>query len=282
MSTRPFTLSGSKMHPEGVDLRKEQEATLARECMKYTPIARFFYWSMDLLCGKILTLPKIKLIEILASIPYRAWENKGYWKLTNGYANEKVRALGEELIRIGRLSQDNEYWHLLIACEKIKEDNIKENWFLYKCMPYFMTWFYAILSRMLAFFSIRGAYHFNAMFEDHAEHEYAQFVKDHPELDEQPMNNELVKEYGDFKTWGDVFRTIGLDERLHMNDSLKGWGHPDRVVPYVTFNPTLAKEEPKPDEPKLEEAKPEEPKQEAKPVEEQAENEKKAEGNADS
>ena len=91
---------------------------------------------------------------------------------------------------------------------------------------------YVLLSKTLALFVPRRAYLFNAEFEDHAEHVYAQFVAEHPELEEQPVNNPIVNEYEDFQNWADVFRRIGLDERNHMNSSFVFSGRPESVVKY--------------------------------------------------
>ena len=51
-------------------------------------------------------------------------------------------------------------------------------------------------------------------------------------MEKQPVNNELVKQYGDFGTWAEVFRRIGLDERDHMNSSFIFCNKPDCVVRY--------------------------------------------------
>jgi hypothetical protein len=84
----------------------------------------------------------------------------------------------------------------------------------------------------MAMTNISRAFLFNAEFEDHAEHVYAQFVEEHSEWEQQPVKNEQVKEYGKFLTWADVFRRIGLDERDHMNMSFRFCGKPERVVEY--------------------------------------------------
>jgi len=62
---------------------------------------------------------------------------------------------------------------------------------------------------------------FNAEFEDHAEHVYAQFVEDHPEWESQAVSGDIVPEYIDASNWADVFRRIGLDERDHMHESME-------------------------------------------------------------
>ncbi len=45
---------------------------------------------MDLVTGRRINLPKTLLIELLASIPYRAWELRMYSKLTLGYRNRQA------------------------------------------------------------------------------------------------------------------------------------------------------------------------------------------------
>jgi hypothetical protein len=95
-----------------------------------------------------------------------------------------------------------------------------------------MAGFYAALMHVMALVSIRRAFLFNAQFEDHAEHVYAQFVEEHPEWEQQPVNNEPVKERGALLTWAEVFRRIGLDERDHMNRSFVFCDKPEWVVKY--------------------------------------------------
>jgi len=48
-------------------------------------------------------------------------------------------------------------------------------------IPFVMVCFYVLLTRAMALLNIRRAFLFNAEFEDHAEHVYAQFVKENPE-----------------------------------------------------------------------------------------------------
>ncbi|MCK9419970.1 MAG: hypothetical protein M0R70_11390 [Nitrospirae bacterium] len=214
------------------DLKKEQKASRERPRYRYSLAAKGFFLSMDLITGKKTTLPKVKLIEILASIPYRSWETRQYARMTRRYRD---RALVHEAGRImmwSREAQDNEYWHLLVANEKMKEDGIKDPWYLYTPIPLLMAGFYAVLTRLMALISIRRAFLFNAEFEDHAEHVYAQFVEEHPEWEQQPVNNEQVKERGALLTWADVFRRIGLDERDHMNMSFIFCDKPVQVVEY--------------------------------------------------
>ncbi len=215
-----------------IDLKKEQKASLTRQRYKYSIAAKFFFLMMDLITGRNITLVKAKLLETLASIPYRAWEIRQYERMTRKYQDESFVQKARNIMIWGRESQDNEYWHLLVINEKMKEDNVKDPWYLVSIVPFLMVSIYVLISRTRAIFNISRAFLFNAEFEDHAEHVYAIFVKEHPEWDTQPVNSNLVKGYGDFQTWGDVFRRIGLDERDHMNNSFVFCGKPEAVVRY--------------------------------------------------
>lgn len=221
------------MSSSNVDLKKEQDASLSRPRYPYSLAARFFFGAMDLLVGKKTTLAKTKLIEILASIPYRAWENRQYARMTRRYASWNLVRQGFSIMSWSREAQDNEYAHLLVIEEKMKEDGVKNPWFLFPPVPWVISTTYAILCYFTALFSIRRAFLFNAEFEDHAEHVYAQFVKDNPQWEDEPVKSERVgTSYGQFDNWADVFRRIGLDERDHMNTSFAYAGRPDCMVEY--------------------------------------------------
>ena len=56
----------------------------------YPAAARFFFFTMDLITGRKETLAKAKLLENLASIPSRAWENHQYARLSQHYQNHDL------------------------------------------------------------------------------------------------------------------------------------------------------------------------------------------------
>ena len=215
-----------------IDLKKEQKASVERPRYGYSLAAKGFFLSMDLITGKKMTLAKAKLIEMLASIPYRSWEIRQYARMTRCYRNQEQVQKASGIIAWGREAQDNEYWHLVVINEKMKEDGVKDPWYLFPPIPFMMIAVYIVLTRLVALVNIQRAFLFNAEFEDHAEHVYAQFVEDHPEWENEPVQNEKVKEYGDLATWADVFRRIGLDERDHMNTSFTFCGKVDCIVEY--------------------------------------------------
>jgi demethoxyubiquinone hydroxylase (CLK1/Coq7/Cat5 family) len=220
------------MIDEIIDLKKEQIASANRPRYKYSIAARILFLAMDIVTGRKSTLSKAKLLETLACIPYREWEIRQYIRMTRRYRNQEFVNWADAILKWGRAAQDNEYMHLLVMNEKMKEDGIKDAWYLFPFIPYFMVLSYIPLSRMLALFSIRRAFLFMAEFEDHAEHVYAQFVSENPEWDEQPVKNELVKTYADVDTWGDVFRRVGLDERDHRNNCFAACGKPEYIFKY--------------------------------------------------
>jgi len=216
------------------DLKREQQASLARPRYAYSLAARFFFLSMDLMTGRKTTLPKVKLLELLAGIPYREWEALQYARMTRGYRNVAIVQFARGIVTWGREAHDNEYWHLLVLQEKMKADGGRDPWYLAAPLPWLIVWSYRVIAGLLALVSLRGAFLFNAEFEDHAEHSYAQFVADHPEWESQLAQNDVVKAYCSYAaTWADVFRRIGLDERDHRNQSFANCGKAEHVVRYA-------------------------------------------------
>ncbi len=226
-------MGNKKIKPNtSIDLKKEQIASMGRPRYQYSSAARIFFALMDFLTGKKITLSKVKLIETLASIPYRAWEIRQYSRLTLFYKKKRIVKRAKKIMEWARGAQDNEYWHLIVIDEKMKEDKQKEEWYLQQPIPAIVVCSYILFSRVLAIFNISRAFLFNAEFEDHAEHVYAKFVEEHPEWEEQTVKTKKIEEYGKFANWADVFRRIGLDERDHMNFSFYFFGKPENVVEY--------------------------------------------------
>lgn len=217
-----------------VDLKQEQEFSLSRPTYKYSLAAKFFFASMDMVTGRKVTLPKVLLIELLACIPYRAWELRMYGLLTLKHSNRELVKKRLEIIEWSREAQDNEYWHVRAVQEKMLEDNVKRPWYLSKLVVLGAIASYILFTRTIALLSLKRAFLFNAEFEDHAEHVYAHFVKDHPEWETQPVTQKPVLDRMPFDSWADVFRRIGLDEREHRDASFVEAGMPEEVVGYAS------------------------------------------------
>ena len=123
-------------------------------------------------------------------------------------------------MRTARFEQDNEQWHLLILEELVDRSGRRENFVRYRMLPQALAFVYYQLSWLLYVLHPAWSYGLNADFEDHAEHEYALFVQEHPEWEDTPYDGPFTEEYGAFASLADLFRQIGHDERVHKEESL--------------------------------------------------------------
>ena len=221
------------MDHAGIDLKAEQQATLARPRYDYSSVTRMMVRGMDAMAGPETTVFKARIVETLAPIPYRAWENREYSRLSRHYAgdDELVRE-ADAIVRWGREAQDTEYQHLRVIGAWLREDAEQGPRRLSRPMPDLMAGSWALASRTLARASMRRSFLLNAEAEDHAEHYYAELVQAHPEWEELPVTSDVVRGYGEFACWADVFRRIGLDERDHRNASFAFAGMPEFIVSY--------------------------------------------------
>ena len=211
---------------QDVDLRAEHRKTMAAPVLKPNLILKSMYIMMDLIYGFGRTLPKFKVIEMLARYPYMAWENRSYHRITNRYAR---RAFTDKqssdddvrLIEMGRKDQDNEQWHLMIVEDIMRQKNVKLGWLRSSLIPRVMAWTYHHLTRLLYYVKPAWSFAMNARFESHAEHEYMHLVEANPAWEDEPVETAYFQYYPRQKTLADLFRRIGLDERDHMNESLE-------------------------------------------------------------
>jgi hypothetical protein len=226
-------MEGIMSYQSMVDIRKEQCATLRRKKYPYSMMARFFIWLMDSIAGKRTSLSKLKLLELLASIPYREWEKRLYANMTKNYSDHFFVRKCNRMIQWCRQSQDNEFWHLQVLEEKMKEDKEKDAWYLSYWVRVWMVCCYVAFSKYTSRINLPWALFFNAQFEDHAEHCYAKLIEEHPSWDYQTVHSSLVNASGPYESWGDVFRRICLDERDHRNIGFYFGGRIEYVEEYT-------------------------------------------------
>jgi ubiquinol oxidase len=207
-------------------LKAEQEKTLASPRMKYGILARMLFLTMDLLYGRKRTLSKFKVLEVIARVPYQSWEHVAYIAITHKYGKPEFARRIFEFVSESRAQQDNEQWHLLILEELIDKRGIREGMFHYRIVPQFIAFFYYHVSWILYVIRPRLSYELNAHFEDHAEHEYALLVQEHPEWEQIPFESIFEDDYASFGSLADLFRRIGLDEREHKEESLERIANP--------------------------------------------------------
>jgi ubiquinol oxidase len=205
---------------DGNTLRQEQARTLATPRIRYGLLARVLFVGMDLFYGRRRTLSKFKVLELIARVPYQAWEQVGYVAMTHTAHDPGFARRIFDRVRQSRQQQDNEQWHLLILQELIRTRGIREGWIRYWLVPQLVAFVYYQIVWLLYVVRPALAYRLNAEFEDHAEHEYMEFVRDHPELEQAPFDSVLARDYGQFGSQADLFRQIGHDERVHKEESL--------------------------------------------------------------
>jgi ubiquinol oxidase len=196
-------------------LRHEQENTLTSPRRRYGFLAKILFLTMDLFYGRKKTLSKFKVLEVIARVPYQAWEHVAYIAVTHTYKHPNFARKIFEFVKEARDQQDNEQWHLLILEELVQQKEIKENFILHRIFPQLLAFTYYHISWLLYCIKPAWSYNLNADFEDHAEHEYMEFVRKNPDLE-----STFKEDYGNLKNLADLFRKIGLDERIHKEESL--------------------------------------------------------------
>ena len=201
-------------------LKREQERTLSTPRLRYSLLARVLFVGMDILYGRRCTLSKFKVLELIARVPYQAWEQVAYVAMTHTSGDPGFARRVFDRIRESRQQQDNEQWHLLILAELIVLRGLREGFVRFWLIPQFIAFIYYQIVWLLYVVSPSWGYRLNAEFEDHAEHEYMEFVRDHPELEQESWVSVLSADYGVFKSLADLFRQIGYDERVHKEESL--------------------------------------------------------------
>lgn len=202
------------------DLKAEQAKTLAAPRRDYGLLARALFAGMDLVYGRRRTLPKFVVLEVIARVPYQAWEHVAYIAMTHTYEAPGFARRVFEFVRESRAMQDNEQWHLLILEEMLQARGRGRGLLLFRVMPQVVAFFYYHVSWLLYVIDPALSYELNADFEDHAEHEYMEFVRDRPDLETKPFVSAFEADYGSFASEADLFRQIGLDERHHKDESL--------------------------------------------------------------
>ena len=199
-------------------LLAEQQASLASPRRRYSLSARLLFWIMDALYGQERTLEKFRVLELVARVPYQAWENVAYVAVTHTARQPGFARRVFDRVRSSRWEQDNEQWHLLIL-EELTSEGPRQPWIRSRVIPQLLAFAYYQLSWFM--FAIRPAwsYRLNADFEDHAEHEYAQLVEENPTWEERSYDGDFTRDFGTYASLADLFRQICYDERLHRLES---------------------------------------------------------------
>jgi hypothetical protein len=197
-----------------------QQETLQTPRRAYGLAARLLFRALDAIYGKERTLGKFKVLELVARVPYQSWEQVAYVAITHVHEKTGMARSIYQRVAESRSQQDNEQWHLLILQEMIDNADIPQKTLKFYWLPQALAFFYYHLSWFLFVLRPDWSYLLNADFEDHAEHEYMEFVAEHPEWENTPFRSAFADDYGHFDSLADLFRQIGHDERVHKLESL--------------------------------------------------------------
>lgn len=201
------------------ELVNEQIKTLETKRRHYGIAARALFAAMDLFYGKRRDFSKFRVLELIARMPYQAWENIAYVAITHRASRSSFARRVYDRVHEARSQQDNEQWHLLILEELIEQEGKREGFIKYRVLSQVIAFVYYQLSWLLYVIKPKWSYALNADFEDHAQHEYMEFVAERPEFDERGYHGLFSTEYGEFETLSDLFRQISNDERIHKEES---------------------------------------------------------------
>jgi ubiquinol oxidase len=202
------------------DLVQAQQDTLMTPRRRYGLLARLLFVSLDVVYGRKRTLSKFRVLELIARVPYQAWEQVAYIAVTHVHRRGDLARRVHDRVLEARQQQDNEQWHLLVLTELISEGADRESGLKFYWLPQLIAVAYYHVSWLLYVIEPGWSYRLNADFEDHAEHEYMIMVGEHPEWESAPFAFATCAEYGQFDSVADVMRQIGHDERVHKLDSL--------------------------------------------------------------
>lgn len=203
-----------------------QQQTLASPRRAYSPGARVLFGLLDLVYGKPRTLSKFKVLELVARVPYQSWEQVAYIAITHTHRRPDFARRVFDRVTESRGQEDNEQWHLLILEELIAAEGTAEPRWKFTVIPQALAFVYYQLSWLLYVLRPAWSYQLNADFEDHAEHEYAALVAEHPEWEHRPFESSFAADYASVATVADLFRQIGYDERVHKEESVRAMAEP--------------------------------------------------------
>jgi ubiquinol oxidase len=208
------------------ELLDSHARTLALPRRSYGLSAKFLFGLLDLVYGKKRTLSKFKVLELVARVPYQAWEQVAYIAITHTYTRPDFARRIFDRVTESRGQEDNEQWHLLILEELIVKEGRREGLVSFTVIPQALAFVYYQLSWLLYVLRPSWSYRLNADFEDHAEHEYAFLVQEHSEWESEPFESVFAHDYAELATVADLFRQISYDERVHKEESVAAMARP--------------------------------------------------------
>jgi ubiquinol oxidase len=226
LRTVPPRAQGAMATLSHEELGASHALTLETPRRHYGLGAKALFALLDTVYGKERTLSKFKVIELVARVPYQAWEQVAYIAITHTHESPDFARRVFDRVTESRAQEDNEQWHLLILEEMITDRHTKEGRIKFGLIPQALAFVYYQLSLLLYVLRPAWSYRLNVDFEDHAEHEYANLVHEHPEWEQVPFLSAFANDYASLDSVADLFRQISFDERVHKEESLAAMAQP--------------------------------------------------------
>ena len=172
--------------------------------------------------GKKPSYEKFKAVEVIARIPYQAWEWVSYALLTAMYGNEEKAINLSYTSQFGRFAQDNETMHVVVMSQITKREG-QQGIFRHYLIPLLFSSFYYVVSAFLYFVHRRSALELNYLFESHAYDQYSQFIEEYgEELKKRHVESKFLDFYGrSCLNEYELFCSIRDDELIHRNRSIE-------------------------------------------------------------
>ncbi len=198
-----------------LELREHQQRYLSWPPPKYGFAAKVLFKSTDFLFPKGRSFEYFAFLELVARVPYFAWEHVGHIAQTQNHRDHSFARKIQDRVLTSRDEQDNEFWHLLIMEEMCEHKGYRRRFIRDKVLPQIMSFIYYHLTWMLYVVYPKWSYKLNADFETHAALTYAKFVEENPAFDETQWESKYKDDYGHHETVGDLLRQVAWDEEQH-------------------------------------------------------------------
>jgi hypothetical protein len=123
----PRRAQGAMAQLDHQQLLARHQETLAAPRRRYSIGAKALFTMLDAVYGKPRTLSRFKVLELIARVPYQAWEQVAYIAIT--HTSERPAFARDVFDRVtsSRDQEDNEQWHLLLLEEMIARDGVRES-----------------------------------------------------------------------------------------------------------------------------------------------------------
>jgi ubiquinol oxidase len=178
--------------------------------------------SGTLVYGKKPSYAKFKAIEVIARIPYQSWEVATYTLLTAFYQNEKRAIELAKTSTFSRLAQDNETMHVVVLSQMVCKMRAQKL-IRHTLVPLVFALFYFWTVYFLYLVYRKAALELNYLFENHAYHQYSQFLAENAEtLRHKVCMYEFLSFYGrNVVTEYEFFESVRNDELVHRNTTIR-------------------------------------------------------------